>query len=141
MTKSSEKTAAAAVILLTLLVGAYSYYAQALPSKTVGCTPPPGYVLITAGLSGLNDSVNHPRPWPVVTFQKGDTVNLFVCNIERVSAHGFAIVHYLDSGVVLRPGDSFRVSFVADLGGNFTIYCDIFCPVHPFMIGRLSITS
>ena len=131
----------AAIIGLTFLVGAYSYYAQGHPPTAVGCTPPHGYILIIAGPSGLNDSVNHPRPWPVVTFQRGDTVELFVCNTDHLSAHGFAIEHYLNSGRVLRPGDSFSVSFVADQVGNFTIYCNIFCPVHPFMIARLSITS
>ena len=141
MTRRLEKIAVAAIIALTVLVGVYSYNTPSVPPTALGCITPHGYVLITAGLSGFNGSVNHLRPWPVVTVQKGDTVNLFVCNDDRVSVHGFAIDHYLNAGVTLRSGESFRVSFVADRGGNFTIFCNIFCPVHPFMIGQLRVTS
>ena len=141
MTSRSGKIAAVAIVGLTVLVGVYSYHAPALQSTPVGCNTPHGYVLIKAGPLGLNESVNHPRPWPVVTFQKGETVNLFVCNDDHVSPHGFAIDHYLNSGVVLRPGESVSFSFMADQTGNFTIFCNVFCSVHPFMIGRLRITS
>ena len=120
---------AAVIIGLTVVIGIYSYYASAAPStlstSSVGCTAPQGYAIFVAGPSGFNDSVNHARPWPVVTVQKGDTVNIFLCNVDSVAAHGFAIDHYLDGGVTLRPGQTFRVSFVADRSGNFTIFCNI----------------
>ncbi len=145
MAKNSELITAAVIIGLTVVVSVYSYYTSAAPSTVstpaVGCNAPRGYVLIIAGPSGFNNSVNHARPWPVVSVQKGDSVNLFVCNVDSVSAHGFAIDHYLDGGVALRPGETFRVSFVADRSGNFTIFCNIFCPVHILMRAQLRVTS
>ncbi len=137
MSKRSGVLVAAAIIALTVLTGTYSYNSRSVPSDSLGCSAPRGDILIIAGPSGFNDSVGHARPWPIVTVQKGDTVHLFVCNKDPVSAHGFAIDHYLNSGMAIRPESNFRVSFVADQGGNFIIYCNIFCPVHPFMIGRL----
>ena len=141
MSGKSEKVAAALVIGLVVFVGAYSYYSRGAPSGVKGCNTPRGYVLITAGTSGFNDSANHARPWPVVTSPRGETVSIFVCNTDPVSSHGFAIDRYLVSGIVLGPGEAFRVSFVADQAGNFTIFCNIFCPVHAFMIGRLRVTA
>jgi heme/copper-type cytochrome/quinol oxidase subunit 2 len=145
MPRRSEQVIAATIISLTVVVGVYSYYASTAPSNagavSAGCNAPPGYILVVAGPSGFNNSVNHTRPWPVVTVQKGKPVNFFVCNVDPVAAHGFAIDHYLDAGVALGPGQTFRVSFVADRGGNFTIFCNIFCPVHIFMIGQLRVTT
>ncbi len=107
---------------------------------------PPGYFLIIADLEGFNNSVSHLRnspnePWPVIKVHKGDRVNILVCNMEDYSPHGFAIQNYLDAGVALMPHESFRVSFVADQAGTFTMYCNIFCPVHPYMLnGQLIVT-
>jgi heme/copper-type cytochrome/quinol oxidase subunit 2 len=65
-----------------------------------------------------------------------------VCNTDDYSPHGFAIEHYLDAGVALMPHETFHVSFTADQAGNFTFYCNIFCPVHPYMLsGQLSVTE
>jgi len=104
----------------------------------IGCNRPAGYILILADQNGFNNSVNHKRPWPVLTVQKGSTVNLIVCNTDTVEAHGFGIDTYV-SPTQLRPGQFFRTSFIAEQGGNFTIYCSIFCSVHVFMQGRLAV--
>ena len=105
-----------------------------------GCTKPAGGFLIIAGDSpgnvGYNDSEGHgapTNPWPIITVQKGTTVNITVCNTDR-QAHGFNISHYYDSSIVtVAPGQVLRVSFVANETGNFEIYCSIFCTIHPFM--------
>ncbi|MBI3859196.1 MAG: hypothetical protein HY296_03000 [Thaumarchaeota archaeon] len=138
--KTSGWFAVMAVIGLTVLTGAYSYYSQSVPSDSFGCSSPQGYLTIVSDASGYNDSINQPLPWPVITVQRGSVVNLFVCNNDGSSAHGFAIDHYLVSGAAIAPGRNFRVSFVADQAGNFTIYCNIFCPVHKFMVGRLVVS-
>ena len=108
------------------------------------CTRPPGYVLIIADLSGFNDSIAHGaplNPWPVVHVHLGDFVRFVVCNRDQTQAHGFAIQTYFDTGVVLAPGDAFRVEFQATIPGSFVIYCNIFCTVHAFMVGRLIVSS
>jgi len=111
------------------------------------CVKPPGYFLIIANLEGFNDSVTHiqkspDEPWPVIKVHTGDRVNIMVCNEDDYSPHGFAIEHYLDGGVALMPHETFRISFVADQAGNFTMYCTIFCPVHPYMLsGQLIVAG
>jgi hypothetical protein len=108
------------------------------------CTRPPGFFLIIADLSGFNDSIAHGaplNPWPVVHVHLGDLVRFVVCNRDQAQAHAFAIQTYFDSGVVLAPGDAFRIEFKATLPGAFVIYCNIFCTVHAFMVGRLIVSS
>lgn len=108
------------------------------------CVPPPGFILIIADLSGFNNSIGHgapANPWPVVNVKQGDPVRFLVCNMDSTQAHGFAIETYFYSGVVLAPGDAFRIEFSANLPGTFTFYCNIFCTVHIFMVGRLNVLS
>jgi FtsP/CotA-like multicopper oxidase with cupredoxin domain len=110
------------------------------------CVKPPGYFLIVANLGGFNDSVTHLQkspnePWPVVRVHRGDRVNIMVCNTDDYSPHGFAIEHYFDTGVALMPHETFRFSFVAGQAGTFTMYCTIFCPVHPYMLSGQLIVS
>jgi nitrous oxide reductase len=98
--------------------------------------------LVIADGRGFNGSASHgapETPWPVIQVPKGETVNLLLCNLDPVQAHGFAIDHYFDGGVVLKPGDAYKVSFAASATGLFRIYCNIFCTVHRIMSGRLMI--
>ena len=108
------------------------------------CKRPPGYFLIIADLSGFNDSINHGaplNPWPVIHVHEGDTVRIVVCNEDTSQAHGFAIQTYFDVGVILAPGDAYRIVFAATVPGTFVIYCNIFCTVHAFMVGRLIVSN
>jgi FtsP/CotA-like multicopper oxidase with cupredoxin domain len=142
--------------MAALVIGsAVSYYWPSLnaplnpPSITrtsLSCVKTPDYFLIIADLQGFNKSVTHLQnspnePWPVIKVHKGDHVNILVCNMEDYSPHGFAIQHYLDAGVALMPHESFRFSFVADQAGSFTMYCNIFCPVHPYMLNGVLIVT
>jgi heme/copper-type cytochrome/quinol oxidase subunit 2 len=135
-----------AVVIITGVLVIYSpsiIGSRASDDTKQTCSSPPGYITIIADRTGLNGSVNHgaPKtPWPVVTVNKGDTVNLFICNLDPVETHGFAIDNYFDGGVALRPGDTFKLSFVADKVGKFTIFCNIFCTIHVFMVGQLIVT-
>jgi FtsP/CotA-like multicopper oxidase with cupredoxin domain len=116
-------------------------------TEASACVRPPGYFLIVGDLEGYNDSVDHleqapDAPWPVIQVHRGDTVHILVCNLDDYSPHGFAIQHYFDVGVALMPHDSYRISFVADEDGTFIMYCNIFCPVHPYMQnGELIVTG
>ena len=108
------------------------------------CDRPPGFILVIADLSGFNDSISHGapvNPWPVIHVHQGDVVRLLVCNKDATQPHGFAIQTYLNAGVVLAPGDAYRIIFTATLPGTFVIYCNIFCTVHVFMVGRLIVSS
>jgi len=108
------------------------------------CKPPEGYTAIIENNSGINGSIAHgapKNPWPVITVHKGDTVRLFICNLDRIEAHGFAIDGYFDGGVTLRPGDTYRLTFTADKTGSFVIFCNVFCTVHIFMRGTLVVTG
>ncbi len=107
------------------------------------CKAPEGYTLVVADRTGFNGSVAHgspKNPWPVIAAHKGDTVRLVICNLDAVEAHGFAIDHYFDGGVTLRPGQSYSFTFTADREGSFTIFCNVFCTVHIYMRGTLVVT-
>lgn len=143
----SNKLFLGGIVTALVIVSAVSYYWPSLSAptnpppvtRTSSCVKPPGYFLIIADLQGFNNSVTHIQnspnePWPVIKVHKGDRVNILVCNMDDYSAHGFAVQHYLEAGVALMPHESFRFSFVADQVGSFTMYCNIFCPVHPYML-------
>ena len=155
--KTSRKLAAAiaaiAVILILLLVTGViqitppSGSPNSSPVVSLSrssCVRPPGFFLIMADLSGFNDSIAHGaplNPWPVIQVHLGDYVRIVVCNDDQTQAHGFAIQTYFDSGVALAPGDAFRIEFQATMPGSFVIYCNIFCTVHAFMVGRLIVSN
>jgi hypothetical protein len=108
------------------------------------CVRPPGFFLIIANLSGFNDSISHGaplNPWPVIHMHEGDVVQIVVCNEDMSQAHGFAIQTYFDRGVVMVPGDAYRIVFTATVPGTFVMYCNIFCTVHAFMVGRLIVSN
>jgi FtsP/CotA-like multicopper oxidase with cupredoxin domain len=108
------------------------------------CDRPAGFVLIIADLSGFNNSISHGapmNPWPVIRVERGQVVRLLVCNQDTTQPHGFAIANYLEPGVVMAPGDAYRIVFTATLEGTFRIYCDVFCTVHVFMVGRLIVSG
>jgi hypothetical protein len=138
-----------ALLLLTGLVAILPSSSSESYSLTVSvsrstCDTPSGFILIIANLSGFNDSIDHGaplNPWPVIRVNQGDVVRLLVCNEDLSQAHGFAIQTYFDRGVVLGPGEAFRIQFQATLPGAFVIYCNIFCTVHAFMVGRLIVQS
>ena len=73
----------------------------------------------------------------VLTVNRGDRVTLELVALDVV--HGAHIDGYgLD--VTADPGQTSRLTFVADRAGAFTIRCNIPCgPLHPFMIGRLRV--
>jgi len=142
----------AGVIAVILFTGAIQIpppqspqnYTPVVSVSTSSCVRPPGFFLIIAGLSGFNDSIAHGaplNPWPVVRVHLGDFVKFIVCNQDQTQAHGFAIQTYFDSGVALAPGDAVRIEFQATLPGTFVIYCNIFCTVHVFMVGRLIVSN
>ena len=146
-----------AILIVTALVAgsiiAYYYPSLNAPAnqptsiQTSSCSKPTDYFLIIADLNGFNDSATHLQkspnlPWPVIRVNRGDKVNILVCDLDDYSPHGFAIQHYFEQGTAMMPHQTFRISFVADQDGTFIIFCTIFCPVHAYMIsGQLIVTG
>ena len=113
-------------------------------SKSSSCIRSAGSLLILADLSGFNDSIAHGaplNPWPVVQVHTGDYVRFLVCNDDATQAHGFAIETYFEMGVAIPPNTAFTIEFQATIPGSFIIYCNIFCTVHAFMVGRLVVSN
>ena len=138
-----------AVVAAAALLASASYLSKVSrgTSLPAGCVRPANGFLIIASSRGYNDSVGHgvgPNDsWPVVTVQKGQSVNLVVCNTD-IAAHGFQIYHYFDGDIVsIAPDQVVRASFVANEAGSFRIYCSIFCVIHvPYMqYGELIVAS
>ena len=89
---------------------------------------------------GYNGSRYHPFPWPVMNVSLGQNVVIHVVNNDT-QAHGFSIIHFFDSGVVVSPGQCYDVRFTANTIGSFTVFCQIVCTIHfPWMQnGRLNV--
>jgi nitrous oxide reductase len=138
----------ASVLVVTSVSAAY--YSHALPVYRISSlnTPEPcnhqeGDILVIQDGNGFNGSSAHgapSNPWPRIHAHQGDVVNIVVCNMDKVQAHGFAINHYFDKGIALGPGQVYRLSFTAKDQGKFVIYCVVFCSAHTFMIGQLAVS-
>ena len=75
----------------------------------------------------------------VIRVNQGDTVRVHVTNIEqtRDELHGFAVNEY-NVNLVIDPGETKTVTFVADMSGVFPFYCTNFCSaLHQEMQGYL----
>ncbi len=92
---------------------------------------------------GMNGSAYHTltSSWPVMQVQLGDNVVIHVINNSTVEPHGFTIDHYFNSGVSVRPGQSYDVKFTANQAGTFRVFCDIQCSIHPLMQNGTLIVS
>jgi len=90
---------------------------------------------------GFNASRTYAAPCPVLNVGKGQIVRIHLENVDPVETHGFAVTHYLDSGVLLGPGQTKDVVFTAAQAGTFTVYCNVLCSIHLYMQnGRLNVT-
>jgi hypothetical protein len=141
-------------VLVVVLIGASATTVFYLASKgrtfttttlPGNCVKPADGFLVVASSRGYNDSIDHGVPvnsWPIINVTQGQTVNIAVCNTD-FQAHGFQISYYYDSSVItVVPGQVLHVSFVASKSGEFRIYCNIFCSIHPFMqSGLLNVVS
>lgn len=136
---------AAALALVGIGLTAFYLSSGIGRAPTGGCSGYATNYLIIASNQGFNDSVGHGAPsnaWPILCVHQGDTVNITVKNVD-VLPHGFNIENYYNSQIVsVGPGHTLNVSFVASKTGTFTIYCSIYCEVHPQMQrGELVVAS
>ena len=94
--------------------------------------------------AGINGSANEPAnsTWPVMRVHLGQRVSIHVTNCASTEPHGFQIQHYDDQSINAIPaGKSYDVTFTANQLGQFRVYCDILCAIHPLMQNGLLIVS
>ena len=76
-----------------------------------------------------------------IQVQEGDTVILHITNAEqaRDEIHGFGLVAF-DKNVVIDPGETKTLKFVARKSGVYPYYCTNFCSaLHQEMQGYLEV--
>ena len=74
-----------------------------------------------------------------IEVNQGDKVTIYITNIEQTTdeLHGFGLGEY-NINVVIDPGETKIVEFVADKPGVFPYYCTNFCSaLHQEMQGYL----
>ena len=136
----SRRTIVAVAVILVLgssvVATSYSltYFQVCVSAPSVSFT-----VVMTD--QGFNGSRAHTDPWPVLNVGRCARVTVHLVNQDTTEPHGFAITHYFDSGVQVRPGQTDDVTFNANRSGSFLIYCIIICLAHTYMQnGRLNVT-
>ncbi len=74
---------------------------------------------------------------PDINVNPGDRVTLELVATDYV--HGLYIDGY-DLNLAADPGQTARLTFIADKPGAFRFRCSVTCgPLHPFMIGKLNV--
>ena len=69
----------------------------------------------------------------------GDTVTIQLISTDVV--HGLYVDGY-DISVEADPGQSAKLTFIADKSGSFRFRCNVTCgAMHPFMIGKLTVDT
>ena len=106
-------------------------------NATAGDGPTAKFLIVAADTgspyAGFNGSYYATTQWPVMRVHLGQQVVITVMNCASSEPHGFAITHYLDSGIALSKGQMSVVNFTANERGTFRVYCNIFCSIHPYM--------
>ncbi len=133
---------AIAIAVIVVIVAGTTFAVFALHLFNLSNPPSEQHFTIIITNQGFNGSRTHNDPWPVMNIKKGDSVTFHIQNNDTTEPHGFAITHYLDSGVKVGPGQSDDVSFTANQAGTFLVYCNIFCTIHVYMQnGQLNVAT
>ncbi len=113
--------AAIAVAGTAILVPVYVFHIFGLGT----CGTPPANVAssshftIVITQAGYNQSKYHTLPWPRMNVTLRQDVTIHVRNDDTIQPHGFAIAHYFEQSVYLRPSESSEVVFQAAKLGAF----------------------
>jgi heme/copper-type cytochrome/quinol oxidase subunit 2 len=72
-----------------------------------------------------------------ITVNMGDTVSIDLVSTDVV--HGLYVDGY-GLSITADPGQTARLTFVADKAGSFRLRCNVTCgAMHPFMVGKLNV--
>ena len=138
----SRRTILATLLVAVAVAGGFVGVTYALPYFQI-CLGTPSSVHFTIIMTsqGFNGSKSHTTdPWPVLNVGRCQKVFVHLENQDTTEDHGFAVSHYLDSGVRVRPGQTDDVTFNANRPGSFLVYCNILCTIHFSMQnGRLNV--
>jgi heme/copper-type cytochrome/quinol oxidase subunit 2 len=142
------------IVLATLAVAAgvlyYSSQHPFTPSQQaesvsgINCTSYADAFTVVASQSGYNDSIAHgapSKPWPVLCAKAGTEITITIVITDSVEPHGFAVAGYLDAGVTVLPGKTETISFYAGSPGDYKVYCNVICAVHPYMQSGVLVLS
>jgi nitrous oxide reductase len=136
--------ALAATVLIISAEHPFTAAQSATPVSGVNCTSYSDTFTIIASQSGYNDSIDHGTPqnhWPVLCAHVGSELKIIIINVDSVEPHGFAVAGYLSAGITVLPGRTESISILADSAGDYKIYCNVICAVHPFMQSGLLVIS
>ncbi len=109
------------------------------------CGTPPANVANSAHFTvvitqaGYNDSKYHTLPWPTMNVTLRQEVTIHVWNNDTIQPHGFAITHYFEQSVYLRPSESSDVIFQACKTGKFSVYEATLATNQPFLSAGLDV--
>ncbi len=67
-------------------------------------------------------------------------VTIHVRNDDTIQPHGFAITHYFEQSVYLRPGESSDVIFQSCQTGSFSVYETTLATNQPFLSAELDVS-
>jgi heme/copper-type cytochrome/quinol oxidase subunit 2 len=118
----SRNTLVLVVVIIAALVGSGAYYAQTISSANNAANTITIDITIVGGIPGTpNANTTDTYSPDSFTVTKGEHVNLAVLNTDD-NTHGLAIPQFkVDTGII-PPGNTFRLSFVADQTGTFQYY-------------------
>jgi heme/copper-type cytochrome/quinol oxidase subunit 2 len=108
----------------------------ALVAAMISLLPTPAEAIDTEVIVPIEASQYAYEP-NVIEVQLGQRVILELSSIDVV--HGIYLDGY-DLKVTADPGQTTRLSFVADQPGSFRFRCSVTCgPLHPFMVGQMQV--
>ena len=93
--------------------------------------------LIISNYNGFNDSKDHPL---TLTVQKNVCVLITVENTD-IQTHGIAVKTYAPDGIVVRPGETKSLQFLATMAGQFNIWEPVSSTLYILDSGLLNVTS
>lgn len=108
----------------------------ALVAAMISLLPTPAEAIDTEVIVPIEASQYAYEP-NVIEVHLGQRVILELSSMDVV--HGIYLDGY-DLEVTADPGQTTRLSFIADQPGSFRFRCSVTCgPLHPFMIGKMQV--
>ncbi len=111
----------------------------ALAGLAIGLWPAPGFLAAPTDRHFRIEASQFAYAPATLYANLGDriTIDVVATDVE----HGLYLDGY-DLNVIAPPGQTARLTFIADRAGDFRFRCSVTCgALHPFMIGKLNVGS